>query len=135
MGILTQIRTREDLEYLAADLEDLRSSLYKLKTGIKPPEIIRLGFEQAQNKEEYLNNLAHEIHSARVMEITVANYIQDSSLKKVSTWIKENVGENVVLNIKIEPEIMAGAKISFNGKFYDFSLKEKLAEVIKSISF
>ena len=134
MGILKSLRTREDLEYLAGDLEELRSGIYKGKNGVSVPQIVKKDFEFALDKGQYLESLRREILSARILELIVSGYLEDAVLDGISKWVKENVGEDVVLSIKIDPSIMAGAKISFNGRFEDYSLTDKLEEAIKNIS-
>jgi F0F1-type ATP synthase delta subunit len=133
MGVLKNIRTREDLEYLVADLEELRSVLYKGKEGVKVPLIIKNDFEKASDKSEYLESLRKQILAVRILELTVSDYLDDDILGEVTAWVKENVGEDAVLSIRVQTEIVAGAKITFNGRYGDYSLKDEFEKAVGNI--
>jgi hypothetical protein len=135
MGVLSQIRTREDLEYLASDLEELRVNMYKAGSSGNPPALIKADFDSTSDKGEFLETLRKQIMSARVLEITIATCLSEQSLSRISVWVKEHFGENVVLNVLVDKTILAGAKISFNGKHKDCSLKEQLKEAVAGITF
>ena len=135
MNILSNLRTREDLEYLASDLEELRLALYKGKAGeqVDIPAFVKKDFEVAPDKGKYLESVRQQILSARILELTVSGYLDDAVLGEVSAWVKKNIGEDVILSVKIDREVLAGAKISFGGKFEDCSLKDQLDKAIESI--
>lgn len=133
-SVLAKIRTREDLEYLVSDLEELRVNLYKVKNGHSIPEIIRSEFDRAPDKNAFLETMRKLLITARVMELTVPSYLEEDAINKISAWVKRNISENVVLKLKVDESLMAGALISYNGKFKDYSFKEALTETVKNIT-
>ena len=65
---------------------------------------------------------------AKIVSITSAVPLSTSEL----TIIKENLSltSSDVVKITVEPELIAGLKVSVNGKTIDLSVKQQLAEIV-----
>ena len=53
-------------------------------------------------------------------------------IEKLSGWVKTNVTDETLLDFEINPEILGGALISFNGKYLDESLSKKMEEIFSN---
>lgn len=50
------------------------------------------------------------------------------SLNKLSAWLKNKFGRQLVLDIRLDPGLIAGCALVWNGVYKDYSLKSRLAE-------
>lgn len=130
MSILSKIKTREELDNFVKELDDLGESLYKRVSSVLPPEIVKAEWASADNKKKFLEGIKEELGSARFLEMTVPTQLAAPIVEKIAAWVKDNVGADVVLDLDVESEIMAGAQMSFEGKFKDYSLKEEIEEAL-----
>jgi hypothetical protein len=133
MGILRNIRTRSDLEYLAADLEEMRVNMYKSKNGYIVPKLIENEYEKSPNKSQFIEEVRGQILAARVLELTIPEALQEAELTMIALWVKENIGESIVLSLKVDANVVAGIKIGFNGKYANYSINDKLEAAIEKI--
>lgn len=60
-------------------------------------------------------------------------------LSSIGGWFKENLGKNTIIDIRFNPDLIAGAAISYGGVYKDYSihsiLQHKKEEIIKSLSY
>ena len=132
-SILSKIRTKEDLEFLADDIQTLLGEIYQIGAEQHIPQFIKSEFAAASDKSEFLEDLKKEIVNALVLDLTVAKYLDETELNIISRWVKSNVGTSVVLSIKVDPAVVAGAQMSFQGKFADYTYKTRLEGAINNI--
>lgn len=78
--------------------------------------------------ENFLTQLKTRIREIPVFEFSVAYEPTSTTVKHVAEWIYFNLHQNVLIDIKVNPELIGGAIIGFNGKMGDFSLKKKIEE-------
>jgi F0F1-type ATP synthase delta subunit len=50
-------------------------------------------------------------------------------VNKIYIWIKNNTESEKIIDIKVDKEIIAGARITYKGNFADFTLNKKWEEV------
>lgn len=70
-----------------------------------------------QIRQELLNMIPFELE--------VAVPLTELTKERVGLWIKKNLGNTVVVHYKLNRSILGGCKITYNGKYGDFSLREK----------
>lgn len=81
------------------------------------------------NQEEVrvaLAALQQAIRKARILSLTLAYSPTKKMLTSVCERIKGEFGQDVVVEFNINPELVAGAIIVFEGKYLDMSVKKKL---------
>ncbi len=132
-SVLSKIRTKQDLEYLASDLSTLQNEIFQVSAERHVPAIIKEEFVAASDKSAFLTSLKEEIINALILELTVAIYLDEEALNNVAEWVKNNVGTNVILDINVDKSIVAGCALSYGGKFADFSYKTLLSGAINNI--
>ena len=129
------LRTTEDKNKLIEELDLLVSSLYKEKgQGIEAclkyntrawvAEIIRREIPQDLDKiESYLKKIIQEISDLKIVEVTLGYQPTEDSLNKFAEKIRNLKGQTTLLSISYNPQILAGAVITYEGEYRDFSLR------------
>ncbi|MBL7078035.1 F0F1 ATP synthase subunit delta [Candidatus Shapirobacteria bacterium] len=62
----------------------------------------------------------------KTVDLTLAFSPGKDLLKKITAFVREKVASGAVLKITVDPKILGGAIISFQGKYLDGSLKEAI---------
>lgn len=121
--ILTTIKTKADFNSLNKELDKLANSIYELKDVNFESDFIVKALK-TDPKEEVLKNIKKELKKVKFMEIILAEVPAENLLEKINSFISSH--QNIALDIKIDKKLLAGANVSFEGKFYDGSLKSLL---------
>jgi len=66
--------------------------------------------------------------SSKVVNLVLAFSPEKKLFSHLKLWVKENVNPDAVLDISVDQSILAGALITYNGYYKDFSLKKKVQE-------
>ncbi len=139
--ILNLVSTKDDFLLLTKELDLLGQSLYKLgqesfesalaNSVRKSTASIVSNAIVGQDKVDALDKLKEELKKIEFIDLTVATEPSSQTLRKISDWIKNSVGQNIAMNIIVDKDIIAGAIISFKGKYLDLSTKSELDNAIK----
>lgn len=57
----------------------------------------------------------------------------DDFIGDLAVWFERNIGQKVILNIRVQEEIIAGAIIEYNGKYKDYSKASQIEAALASI--
>lgn len=134
MNILPKIRTSVELNELLNQIDQFGTDLFRTDVFPQAPDLIANELTSVSNKSELLAKIREELLRAKIFKITVSFEPTNIFADKVSAWVKQNVGSDVVVDFEIDPEIIAGAVITFSGRFTDYSYKDKINEAINSMS-
>lgn len=63
-----------------------------------------------------------------VMEITVAVEPTERALTHIKEWLDTHSSTKVFLEVKVNPRIIGGLRIAFNGKYHDYTVKKTIIE-------
>lgn len=114
------------------EIEDLVGSMLTVSDGLT---IIK-NFEEAKRLDSKLKNRGPEVDQKRAVEadfrvvfykmsvviLTLSIMPSVNFLTDLQDWFSTNIGERVIFDLNIEPEIIGGAKIICKNHFVDFSL-------------
>ena len=64
----------------------------------------------------------------RDMKMEVARDLSQKGVEEVCTWVRKCLGEDVLVDFVVKPELIGGATVYWEGRYGDFSLKKKLEE-------
>jgi F0F1-type ATP synthase delta subunit len=151
--IISKVRTTEERDKILAEVSILLNSFYQdkglgfsmtLKSQVRnwiSQVILDEIPEDKEGIEKYLNDLKTKLDSLQTLTITVAFEPTSSSLDKFVGFVRENVSEDIILQIESDPSILGGAIITKGGQYRDFSLRRlfdsefeaKKDELIKEI--
>lgn len=140
------IKTTEDVTYLLSLLGTLRTELFKknrsfeqileqdisYQKGFTIKKIAaahQVNLDSAAEVVAFLQKLTEAITTLPVVTITLAFSPRADLVTSISQWFTMNFGRLVILDIKVDPTLMAGSVVSFNGKRKDYSLRHQLFEV------
>ena len=127
--ILVQLKTLDDVDTLIQEIDVLSNSLYKsnfeevLYSKIRKSTldaIVRFGV--GAQLIAPLRELEEILKTLKLLKLTLAVSPTPALVDTISSWVKTNVGEDVVLDISLDSNLMGGAQISFSGKYADYSL-------------
>ncbi len=134
--ILSNIRTKEDAWALEQELDILLDKLYSAKADefshalehdvrSNVALIIKSSIEKTRiDRDKYLQGLKNELKKLKEIQLTLAFEPTDATLEKIFLWVRENVGEGIILDINYSKTISGGAVIIHKGKYRDYSLKK-----------
>ena len=74
--------------------------------------------------------LMAKISSLPVLTLTLAFEPQEQTLVAVSEWFFINMHKQMLFEINVDKNIIAGAHIKYNGKFFDFSVRSTFEKIL-----
>lgn len=83
--------------------------------------------------EEFLNKIREKVSSLPVVSLTIAFEPKEETLKSICSWFPLNINKQVLLDITVDPDIIAGASVNYNGKCSDYSVKPIFDQMYESL--
>jgi F0F1-type ATP synthase delta subunit len=117
--LIKDIITVEDKNNLVKLIEESENAIYKSKSKDKNNE----ASDPIRLKKELEDQKRH-IESIDIIEIEVAKHLGSKSIKDIHSWFQTNLNKEIILNVKVEKDIIAGLTVSRNGKFLDLSKRK-----------
>lgn len=141
--IFATIQTKEDLYLIKEEISMLKQSLFKtnskefenvLKNELRRDVSLALqkDLQSSKDPKDYLEGLEKMLSSVEQVKIQVAYQLSAKSLASIRDWVSKNITEFVVLDIYYNPSIIAGAAISYKGKYYGSTVSAKIDEYFKN---
>lgn len=129
------------LKHLVVQLRSVKQALIENKTGSITEKVLQLprpiaavltylekrGLEPEGDsaQRDYLEEIITYLNSLPVVNLKLAFEPSEIFIRHVNQVLSEQKGEKVVLNISVNPEIVAGVVIEFGGKFADYSYQKQ----------
>lgn len=134
---LTRLSTVVDLMYtINFDLEKSLTETFGvhkkdlLMKLLRENNILPTAHAQVQ---EFLKKLKETIPVLPVVSLTIAFEPTDETLQKLAQWFLFTIKKNVLFDIQIDTTLIAGAKITYNGKFKDYSIKPTFDTLVQKV--
>lgn len=141
------IRTKSDANELVLKLESLGENIFKKDTVLEKilevelPDNLSRGIEelakiQAINMQDktslgqFINQLQESLSSLPVIHLILAVEPNNQLINIIHDWFYQTYKKLVLLDISYDKSLIAGAVISFNGKANEYSLRNKIAQMI-----
>lgn len=128
-------RTKEEEEVLLEELSEIYESLYRTVPGttqqVLDQKVRRqvAGLIKERLNEKFLKDLMEKIKSRRKLILTLAIDPSEDIISEVYEWASKNISEDMVLDINIDKSILGGVQISYQGKYFDYTLKKTIDQV------
>lgn len=108
--ILSKICTREDVDWQLASLP------------------------VPDNPDEGASQKAwqRKLKALPVLRLRLAVDLPRDSVERLCVWVRRQVAPEAILDIEVDPSLIAGAQISWRGKYVDLSKKEELDQILDS---
>lgn len=142
--IVEKIVTKEDLLLFLEEIDILKESLFKnpeipflerAKEKLSPnfQEIFeKIGknlFDNPQELISFFEDLKEKLLKLPQIKLELSFSPSPEFLLKLRNWLREKTQETLLLDIVVNPEIVGGVKIFYQGKFGDFSLEKEIEKI------
>lgn len=84
-----------------------------------------------EGKGEYFRNLKDYLVTLPRVKIELAFDPSGEFIKKIARVINSEAGNRLILDVSVNPKILAGLTIEYSGNYKDLSYADKLSEVLK----
>ncbi|MFV1916995.1 MAG: F0F1 ATP synthase subunit delta [Patescibacteria group bacterium] len=137
--ISAKVRTTQEVTRLEEEVDLLLASVYKVDKGTFEEVLdrqVRVWIAQAIKekmakegigKEEFLRDLKEKIGKIKVLRVTLAFELTEASLDRLHNWVAANVEGSTVFEISYNPTLLAGAIVTYEGRYKDYSLRKKFS--------
>lgn len=133
------ILTKRDSNILIGELGVLRRALFKTTPGAfeavlkeevrkKVADVIEFYISKGADKEKLIGFLESKFRDLPTLVLTISFDPTGAIVERISKWVRGNVGE-VLLDLRIDRSVVAGAQISFNGKYYSDGYADMLLKM------
>jgi len=145
---LSSTKTQEERKRLYSEISLVQDALFRqqdfkkiLDTKVSPQLGNYIsGFLQdrplnAHAIEKIADRLAEikkKLDGLKIVSLTLAIEPKKSTIDKIIFFVREHIEKDIIIEINVEPNIIGGAIIVFNGLYRDYSLKTKLDEVFRT---
>ncbi|MDO8488111.1 MAG: F0F1 ATP synthase subunit delta [bacterium] len=139
MDILENIWTIDQVNELIQTVDTLNNSLYtKGKQSWSEVLLTRVGTDTAkyfdiseEKRKAYLDEVRQKIKEVAVLRLSVAVELPTASIQQICLWARQNISPVIVLDLAVDRSLIAGAQISFSGKYVDLSAKTDLEKLLE----
>jgi F0F1-type ATP synthase delta subunit len=83
--------------------------------------------------ETFINTIQDKIANLPILSLTIAFEPNEETLNVLSEWLFLNIHKEVLFDINIDTKLIAGAAISFNGKYADCTIKSRFDQIFKDV--
>jgi F0F1-type ATP synthase delta subunit len=146
--ILDKTRLKQQADELNEGLDDIVTSMFKIK-GISFLERINNRFPKEtaailinvleRNRIDdtdlsaikvFFTNLQNILAKAKIAYLTLSIEPESDLITAISDFFRTSFADqSILLDIKVDHKIIAGAELIWKGKYYNLSLEKKLEEV------
>jgi F0F1-type ATP synthase delta subunit len=145
--LIEDLKTADDLELLAAEIDMLLVSLYQndsnaFKDTLDTKLQRRMGdlfvhslteqkiaLTDREQLQEYFTELKEFISHLPHLQLTLPYHPSNEQIGQLSDWVRQQTGKAVILQLKYNKRLLGGAVITYGGAYKDLSLKKKLETV------
>ena len=106
--LIEKIRTKEELVFLLGEIAGKKLIL----------------------EEEEIYELEKKLRSLPEIKLGIAFYPSDSFINRISLWFEKEFGQKTILDITVNPKIVAGATIEYKGNWRNFSIAKKIHQLL-----
>lgn len=85
----------------------------------------------ATDIKNFLDKLQEQITKLPMLSLTLAFEPNEETLNLINEWFAINTKKQFIFDITINPNLLAGVAINFNGKYLDYSVNKKFDKVLK----
>jgi F0F1-type ATP synthase delta subunit len=89
-------------------------------------EVNKVNLQHQEHVSEFLASVHNSVTALPVVQITCAYAPRKDLLNRINDWFFATYNKSVLLDIIVDPDIAGGAKINYNGKTADYSLRKTL---------
>lgn len=150
VDLFENIFTKEDLLWLFSQISQLQKLVFK-KEGLLSIKVVLLKekinqnlynvileaekngliFSDPKSQSDFLENLKKELSELPVLKIQIAFSPPQSTTERISRYLEKEVGKKIILDILVNPEIVGGAILEYQGKYLNLSLAKEIEKLFQ----
>ena len=118
------------------DLENVLLEEFGVKKRDKFMSLLRenkINTESHSDIKNFLGKLSEKVQSLPTLTLNIAFEPKEKNLKALSDWFYLNNKKQVLFELNVDPTLIAGATLTFEGKYVDFSIKERFSKIVKNV--
>ncbi|OGH19174.1 MAG: hypothetical protein A2868_00020 [Candidatus Levybacteria bacterium RIFCSPHIGHO2_01_FULL_40_15b] len=139
-NILSTIKTVEDRNRLYSEIEVVSAAIYKegelmkvLSSQVSRTLAEHIGNETSTEAlSRKISDLKKSLDGLVVVKLTLAFEPSTSTIDKILAFLRQNFGEQTILELRFESKILGGVIFEFKGLYKDYTLKSRLEEVFRT---
>jgi len=136
-------RTKDEAFRVSEQLEVVLEALYQnspealnlalsKKIDTELSKVLKEAFEKGVDKVKFLKGAKEVLGELKEISLTIAFDPREETKTQLAGWVRKNLGEGVILDLKKDERVVGGAVIISQGNFRDFSLRKKIREFFKT---
>ena len=142
-----KIKTKEELIFYLEELSRAQQAVFKQggvllseKLKGKISEELKNFFERMEKKGmlsknpeqqySFLEKIKKYLLSLSEVKLEIAFSPSNDFLKEISLWFEKELGQKVILDLTVNPKIVGGAIIEYQGNWRDYSLAREIDKLI-----
>ena len=145
-----KVITEEDLVFFLDQLGTVRKFLFsqtqiplserlknkideKLRKEIEKLEKEKVLPSSPEDQSSFFKELENFLLKIPKVKLEIAFTPTEEFVLKIKEWFKEKIKKKIILDIVVNPKIVGGARIEFQGKWRDFSLEKEIEKLYGGI--
>lgn len=126
--LVGRINTVQSRNEIVEQIDILLNSIHKIDIDdlSEIAATIHSRLDTVEDKESYLMNIKKILLDLPVVELSIAITPSNRELKEIVFQVRNEISPNAIVNIEVDPYIIGGAKVSFQGNYFDGSIRSKL---------
>lgn len=144
---IKHVKTNKEYKNLLGKLEDIRARSFKKDGSFEKNVEEVFGTEEGKAfiaicKEEgvlpsnpvamtgLIDKITQSLHGLTIAKISLAFLPTRNTVDIMSSWFEEQIGARVIIDISVDPSILAGVVIEAGGFYKDYSLRQRLDSIV-----
>jgi len=150
-GLIELIKTTEDVVVLDEEMDMLLQSLYhvdlikfedtlskfiRVRVATEIKKILQAGaIVKNEEVKRVLSDAYRTICALPILRLTLAFEPSEAVINGFSYWSRNNLKPGILLDLSLDRNLVGGAVIAYEGKFYDYSLRNKVKQIFEMDNF
>ena len=117
----------------SAGLSEMLSKEVSLELKLIIEKLIheaKINTDNRKDLQAFFVSMQKEISSLPVIHIMLSIPPKEELVKAIHGWFYQNFQKTILLDISIDPTIIGGGVISFNGRANDYSIRNQVSQMV-----
>ena len=147
--VIKYIRTKNERDLGLAGLRIVEENLYRddpraLERSLKSelPAILARPLKDVLSRASYVyerelsqkffDGLELALTNLVLLRLEIAFEPTESTVERLHSWVRKEVGEGVILDLEIREEIRGGARLTFKGRYIEKTLSNLISAALEN---
>ncbi|MCD6528259.1 F0F1 ATP synthase subunit delta [bacterium] len=143
-----KIKTKEELIFYLEELSQAQQAVFKggrillseklkgkiseeFKKFLEKMEERKMLSKNPDQQYSFLEKIKKYLLSLPEVKLEIAFSPSNEFLKKISLWFEKKLNQKVILDLTVNPKIVGGAIIEYQGNWRDYSLAKEIDKLIE----